>query len=77
MSAGQVVVPQVVVSGNGVSVHVAVPLHSRSMQSVSVHSMGVPAHPPVPQTSPYVHSSPSSQVALVRHCQIPPTFVQR
>ena len=77
MSAGQAVAPQVVVSGNGVSVHVAVPLQTLVMQVVEVHSTDVPAHPPVPQTSLYVHKLLSLQAVLVRQAQVPPWFVQR
>jgi hypothetical protein len=70
------VVPQLVADDFGVSVHDDVPLHVRVMQSVVVQSIGVPSHSPPPQTSPQVQGSPSSQAALVRHSQTPPTWVQ-
>jgi hypothetical protein len=70
------VLPHSVRADFGVSVHVAVPLHDRVMQSVVVQLMPVPEHVPPPQTSPWVHRSPSSQAVLVRHCQTPPSCVQ-
>jgi hypothetical protein len=39
--------------------------------------MAVPEHTPPEQKSFSVHASPSSQAVLVRHCQVPPVFVQR
>jgi hypothetical protein len=51
-SAGHAVVPHGVDDDFGVSVHVLVPLHVRSMQSVDVHVIPVPWHTPPPHTSP-------------------------
>jgi hypothetical protein len=73
----QPLVPHVVHAGRRTSVHVAVPLQVRTMQSVDVHVSGVPAQPDPPQTSPNVQALPSSHASLVRHCQTPPRFVQR
>jgi hypothetical protein len=44
-------VPQVCVSGSGVSVHALVPLHALITQSVDAQVMLVPAHTPPEQTS--------------------------
>jgi hypothetical protein len=65
------------VSGSGVSVHVAVPLHVRCRQSVDAHVTAVPEHVPPEHASPHVQRSESSHPAAVRHCHTPPAFVQR
>jgi hypothetical protein len=35
-----------------------------------------PVHVPPLHASPTVHAFPSSHAVLVRHCQVPPVFVQ-
>jgi hypothetical protein len=72
----QVVLPHAVPAGRRTSVHVDVPLQLRVTQSVDVQSIGAPAHPEASHMSPHVHASPSSQLALGRHRQVPPTRVQ-
>jgi len=64
LSAGQAVVPHVVLAVFAVSVHVASPLHVRVMQSVEAHVSPVPWHAPPEHTSLYVHAFPSSQTAF-------------
>jgi hypothetical protein len=65
LSAGQAVVPHVVLAVFGVCVHVAVPLHDRVMHAVDVHERPVPWHAPPEHTSLYVHAFPSSHTGLV------------
>ena len=60
----------------GVSVHVAPPLQMRVMHVSEVKSFAVPAQPPVPHVSLYVHGAPSSHPLVVRHCHTPLVFVQ-
>jgi hypothetical protein len=60
----------------GVSVQVAVPLHDRAMHVVLSQLTAAPVQAPALQESECVHASLSSQRAPVRHCQIPPSFVQ-
>jgi len=75
-SGRQPVLPQAVPAGRGVSAHADVPLQLRVRQSVDVQSIAVPTQPETPQASPHVHGLPSSQLALARHCQTPPSRVQ-
>lgn len=78
LSEGQDVVPQAVPGPRGVSTQLDVPLHSRSMQGVSVQSMVDPAQTPVPpQVSPWVHGSSSLHAGAGRQRQVPSTFVQK
>ena len=76
LSAGQAVVPQVVVSGSGVSVQLLVPLQAELMQAVEVQLTEVPLQLPPKQTSLYVHALPSLHGTDVRHAQVPPALVQ-
>jgi hypothetical protein len=69
-------VPHDVVPGRKVSVQLAVPLHARWVQAVEVQVIAVPWHVPPPQASPWVQALPSSQAVPVRHCHVPPAFVQ-
>ena len=75
-SARQPELPQAVPAERGTSVHADVPLQLRVRQSVDAQSIGVPTQPEAPQASPHVHGLPSSQLALARHCQTPPSRVQ-
>jgi hypothetical protein len=71
------VVPQLVEDGCGVSLQALVPLQLRVMQAVDAQSTVVPTQLLPEQASLYVQALPSSQVAFVRHSQLPPWFVQR
>jgi hypothetical protein len=71
------VVPQVVASGSGTSVHDEVPLHVTLRQSVDAQVTNVPLQLPPRHTSLNVQGSESLQATWVRHCQVPPVFVQR
>jgi hypothetical protein len=64
-----------VTPGRGVIVHVAAPLHARIAQVSLAQVIAVPRQPPDVHTSVWVHASPSSQRAAVRHCQAPPSLV--
>jgi hypothetical protein len=71
------VLPHAVLDDFGVSVHVSVPLHALTMQSVDAQVTAVPWQTPPAQMSPYVHGLLSSQAALTRHAHVPPALVQR
>jgi hypothetical protein len=71
------VVPQEVDAGLGVSVQVLVPLQVTVMQAVSVQATAVPVQVVPEQASLNVHGSPSLHRKPVRHCQMPPSLVQR
>ena len=68
--------PQEVPEDLGVSVQLLVPLQDRVRHCVSSQEMAVPLHVPPPQVSLYVQAFESSQAALVRQRQTPPTEVQ-
>ena len=69
--------PQAVVDGFGVWVQLLVPLHVLVMHAVSVQVIDVPRQDPPEHASLYVHGFESSHPTAVRHCQMPPVFVQR
>ena len=75
-SGRQPELPQAVPGGRGTSVHADVPLQLRVKQSVDVQAIAVPTQPEAPQASPQVQALLSSQFALARHCQTPPSRVQ-
>jgi hypothetical protein len=76
-SAGQAVVPQVVVSGCGASLHALVPLQVTLRQSVDAQSTDVPLQLPPKHRSLNVQGSESLHATWVRQAHVPPALVQR